>query len=356
MLRTTCSRARAIVRPVACSAAAYRPEKTTSNCNPDDLRSSSLASLTSTTFSPINPGVTVTRPLPLPYKAQQKSQTPTPNLEALIAASTSYSPVNPGATLPLLTSGVSIPNPSTTVPPSNGQLNKSHQIFNLGSRSRVLEDIPSILKRFDVPKANVLTRFPDKAAAKTPPPLSKNPDIQQKQKQKDQKTEIGPRMQKKQMTTSTSSPALPLQRPWLFKLPPFLRPREGTTHFANFAALGEGDMEAKGKSNILQYILYGDPDPDHSTVAGVGADAGAGVDVQGDPQRSVWRSFLYGVPEMKGEKVGMAEVKTETVGDAREDVSEEKVEEVVVEQGMENVGKVEVLEGYEGYGNGTVAK
>jgi hypothetical protein len=167
----------------------------------------SIDMLANTSFSPMNPDVTY---LKVPNCTGDTSRS-APNIATLIATSTSCSPANPGATLPLM----------------SGVLNMgSHP---LGSRSRLLEDIPSIMKRFDVPKANVLTRFPD---APHPPSPSKRPQPSQdpatyqpvktpQTKPLVENTEKAPENKAvvKAETETTAVVAAP--RPWLFKLPGF---------------------------------------------------------------------------------------------------------------------------------------
>lgn len=181
----------------------------------------------------------------------------------------------------------------------------------LGSRSRVLDDIPSLMKRFDVPEANILTRFPP-LKKRASEPIAKPPLTQSEE------------------SASGGSDG----RPWFFGLPGWLRPREGTTYFASFAGEKEtGKGKRKGMPNLVQYVLYGDPDPDGEVEAGV-------------RKRSLWRSFLYGVSEeevvrVDGEVGGAADVK----GD--DEVGEKGEREVVVvKKGEAEGGKtVAILEG-----------
>ncbi|KAF2440254.1 hypothetical protein P171DRAFT_475765 [Karstenula rhodostoma CBS 690.94] len=292
MLRTAFSRARAAVQPSSRRLTAV-PKSTQ-----EPPKRLNLNTLETTSFSPMNTGVTVSRPFPGDPESTQETPNHAANLEALIAASTSCSPANPGATLPLMSS-VSI---------------------DLGSRARVLDDIPSILKRFDVPKANLLTQFPAKRVES-----SQDPTIQQRLN-----TPQTISLVMKTQPTTTTAAVIPAPRPWFFNLPAFLRPREGTTYYAAFAPEQKTKVDVAGKPNFVQYILYGNPDPDGKM----------GVAVQ---KRTLWESIVYGVPDEGGEKVA---AKTETV------VVGEKKEEVVV---MEKE-KDKTVEVHEGSGYGMIAK
>jgi hypothetical protein len=210
----------------------------------------------------------------------------------------------------------------------------------LGSRSRLLEDIPSIMKRFDVPKANVLTRFPD---APHPPSPSKRPQPSQdpatyqpvktpQTKPLVENTEKAPENKAvvKAETETTAVVAAP--RPWLFKLPGFLRPRVGTTYYSTLA-MGQ-EMKAAGNPNIVQYILYGNPDP--------GAKVKAAVAIV--EKRTLLQSVLYGVPDEDGEKMVKIAVNTETVaevkvvGDQKEVVAVKKAEKNKMVEVHDDVG------------------
>ncbi|KAJ4357347.1 uncharacterized protein N0V89_001922 [Didymosphaeria variabile] len=271
-----------------------------------------------TSFSPVNPGVTVTRPFPeLPENPQGPPKS-APNIEALIAASTSCSPANPGATLPLMS--------ALTVP-------------DLGSRTRMLDDIPSIMKRFDVPKANVLTRFND-----TPNSTEHVTHPESGQATEKPKTKTLPSSPRHALGSSSS--------------PGFLRPRDGTTYYGTLTFAGE--TKAVGKPNIFQYILYGNPDPDAKVQA----------EVKIVEERTVWQSIWRGVPEPDGEKVTtVTEAKMKTIAESNvkavEDVKEAGGIEAVV--AVEKVGtleklklgnaeKVKTSEIYHDVGYGLVAK
>ncbi|KAL1612098.1 hypothetical protein SLS60_000321 [Paraconiothyrium brasiliense] len=311
MLRPAVSRARAAVHPRAFSStsshspAVLRPKHLDSTQDSPHLTNPDT--LATTSFSPMNPGVTVTRSFPEPPQPPQDASNPHPNISALVATSTSCSPANPGATLPLFSA-----------------LN-----VELGSRPRVLEDIPSIMKRFDVPVANVLRRFPDT------PQTTSHAESKQTATKPETKTPVH--------KMETTAP-----RPWFFKLPAFLRPREGTTYYGTLSLTQEAKVV--GKPNVFQYILYGKPDP----------DARGEAEVEVAEKRTVWQAVLYGVVEADGGHVGtIADVKGSTiegekVGDGVEGVV--AVENVEKKMKKKKVEKAKMGEIFQDVGYGIVAK
>ncbi|KAL5384123.1 hypothetical protein DPSP01_005598 [Paraphaeosphaeria sporulosa] len=292
MLRTTFSRVRA----------AFKSYKSIQ----DPLARTKLDTLATTSFSPMNPGVTIFRPFPGDPESTQGTPKPAPNIAALTTASTSCSPINPGATLSLM---------SALIHMDTG----GHQ---LGSRSRVLEDIPSTLKRFEVPNAIVLTRLPPQH-----PASSQAPSTHQLVKTPEPDTKMVSR-------TQPTAAVIPAPRPWFFKLPTFLRPRERTTYYSAFAWEHEAETKVVGKPNLIQYIMYGSPNPDGKMATAM---------VQ---KRTLWQSILYGVPEEEGEKtVHVAVAETETVKDVK-----------VAEEDEKKAERNKTVDMHQGTGYGVMAK
>jgi hypothetical protein len=285
--------------------------------------------LATTSFSPMNPGVTVVRPYPKKPVCIEDTSRPAPNIEALITTSTSCSPANPSATLPRMLAL----NDIGSHPP--------------GSRSRLLEDIPSIVKRFDVPKANVLTRFPD---APHPHSSSKRPEPNQdpatyqfiKTVQTNLLTENTEKSPKNETVVKTETKTRAIvadPRPGFSRLPSFLHPREGTTYNCKFATGQE--TKVAGKLNTFQYILYGHPNP------GAKVDTAATVVEKHTLLQSIW----YGVPDDNSEKMVKVAAHAETVAETKV-VGDQKEEAVVVKQVEKNVGSSGSSDAAEGRNGG----
>lgn len=245
MLRSTFSRANAALK--ALKTVRHAPQHV-------DI---DISALSMTSFSPMNPGVVVSR-LPLVSKASQGTLEPK-NSDTTTLPMSSFSPMNPGVTVlrnfPGAESGSEGAKTGGT---TWADVYAETQRHMLGSRARVLEDIPSVLKRFDVPKANVLMRFPTRDVGSSG---SQNRASAPSTSQRSMMLQAGSEI-KTEVVFKT-------QAPWFANLPAFLCPREGTTVYASLAPEYQSQihMATRGrKPGFWQCVVYGNADPDDTGV------------------------------------------------------------------------------------------
>ncbi|KAF2643387.1 hypothetical protein P280DRAFT_515796 [Massarina eburnea CBS 473.64] len=133
-----------------------------------------------------------------------------------------------------------------------------------------------------------------------------------------------------------SQPMIPTKptMQWLFKLPSFLRPREGTTYYEAFSP-NSATACTHNPSSFIQAILYGIPDPDHYAIhKEIGLDRILTTimynvkDQEGGAKKVVeaTQTIEKKIVEIGGEEVPVKETKTEVKEVKQFDT--EEVEEV----------------------------